>query len=149
MQCGPDEPSWSWTQIWVQACMSDYCLNWTARSSAIQRWQRCQCCCSLTRRWPSWLEAFRHQVCNGAMTVRQGCQTVRWKASAPSTVSHQTYHLSHVGIAVLVDYFQVERIFLVFSFLWNSFQDISLCNILICKLYYLGFFHTVRIIEQV
>ena len=36
VQCGPDEPSWSWTQIWVQAHMPDYCLNWTARSSAIQ-----------------------------------------------------------------------------------------------------------------
>ena len=43
-QCGPNEPSWTWTQIWVQACMPDYSLNWTARSSAIQGGQRCQWC---------------------------------------------------------------------------------------------------------
>ena len=36
VQCGPDEPNWTWTQIWVQGCMPDYSLNWTARSSAIQ-----------------------------------------------------------------------------------------------------------------
>ena len=95
VQCGPDEPSYTWTQTWVQACMPvvslvqyrystgtsrrvgnsirerltlfppevvrhwlshwvyssgitmlDYSLNWTARSSAIQRWQRCQRCSS-------------------------------------------------------------------------------------------------------
>ena len=44
---GPDEPNM------VQARMLNYSLNWTARSSAIQRWQSCQCCSSLTRRWPS------------------------------------------------------------------------------------------------
>ena len=27
MKCGPDEPSWTWTKIWVQACMPDYSLN--------------------------------------------------------------------------------------------------------------------------
>ena len=53
VQCGPDEPCWTWTQIWVQVHMPDYCLNWTARSSVIQKWQRCQCCSSPTRRWPS------------------------------------------------------------------------------------------------
>ena len=31
----------------------DYSLNWTARSSAIRRWQKCQWCSSPTRRWPS------------------------------------------------------------------------------------------------
>ena len=31
----PDEPSWTWTQTWVQAQMPDYSLNWTTRSSAI------------------------------------------------------------------------------------------------------------------
>ena len=54
VQCGPDEPSWSWTQIWVQACIPAYSLNWTARSSAIEGEQRCQCCSSSTQRWPSW-----------------------------------------------------------------------------------------------
>ena len=34
--CGPDEPSWTWTQIWVQARMPDYSLNWIARCCAIQ-----------------------------------------------------------------------------------------------------------------
>ena len=27
VQCGSDDPSWSWTQIWVQAHMPDYSLN--------------------------------------------------------------------------------------------------------------------------
>ena len=53
IQCGPDEPSWTWTQIWVQPRMPDYSLNWKARSSAIQGWQRCQWCSPPTRRWPS------------------------------------------------------------------------------------------------
>ena len=39
VQCEPDEPSWTWTQIWGQARMPDYSLNWTARSTAIQGWQ--------------------------------------------------------------------------------------------------------------
>ena len=51
--CGPDEPSWSWTPIWVMARIPDHSLNWTARSSAIQGGQRCQCCNSPTWRWPS------------------------------------------------------------------------------------------------
>ena len=37
VQCGPDEPSWTWTQIWVQAHMPDYSLNWTMGSSAITK----------------------------------------------------------------------------------------------------------------
>ena len=45
---GPDEPNM------VQARMLNYRLKWTARGSAIHSWQRCQCCCSLTWRWPSW-----------------------------------------------------------------------------------------------
>ena len=53
VQCGPDEPCWTWTQIWVQARMPDYSLNWTARSSAIQGWQRCQWCSLPTQGWPS------------------------------------------------------------------------------------------------
>ena len=52
VQCGPDKRRCPWTQIWVKACMPDYSLNWTAKSSAIQEWQRCQCCSSSTRRWP-------------------------------------------------------------------------------------------------
>ena len=35
VQCEPDEPSWTWTQTWVQARMSDYILNWTTMSCAI------------------------------------------------------------------------------------------------------------------
>ena len=53
VQCGPDEPRWSWTQIWVQARTLDYSLNWTAKSSAIQGWRRCQYCSPPTRRWPN------------------------------------------------------------------------------------------------
>ena len=44
---GPGEPSWSWTQIWVQARMPAYSLKGTAKS---RRWQ---CCSSPTRRCPS------------------------------------------------------------------------------------------------
>ena len=51
VRSGPDEPSWTWTQIWVQVCMPGYSLNWTARSTAIQR---CQWCSSPTQRWSSW-----------------------------------------------------------------------------------------------
>ena len=53
VQCGSDEPSLTWTQIWVQACMPDYSLNWTARSRAIQGWQKCQWCSLPTQRCPS------------------------------------------------------------------------------------------------
>ena len=53
VQCAPDEPSWSWTQISVQACMPDYSLNWTVRSSTIQGGKRCQYCSSFTWRWLS------------------------------------------------------------------------------------------------
>ena len=53
VQRGPDEPSLTWTQLWVQSRMPDYSLNWTVRSSAIQGWQRCLWCNSPTRRWPS------------------------------------------------------------------------------------------------
>ena len=31
VQCGPDEPSWSWTQFWVQVRLPDCSLNWTPR----------------------------------------------------------------------------------------------------------------------
>ena len=36
VQCGPDEPSRTWTLIRVQARMPEYSLNWTTGSSAIQ-----------------------------------------------------------------------------------------------------------------
>ena len=74
MQCGSDEPSWSWTQIWVQARMPDYSLNWIAKSSAMQR---CQCCSSPTRKRPS-------RSCGPfglAWSIDHPAQTVRWKAS--------------------------------------------------------------------
>ena len=38
------------TQIWVQARMPDYSLNWTAKS---QGWQRYQWYSSPSQRWPS------------------------------------------------------------------------------------------------
>ena len=53
VQFGSDEPSSSWTQIWVQGRMPDYSLNWTARSSAIKGWQRCHWCSLPIRRWSS------------------------------------------------------------------------------------------------
>ena len=80
MQCGPDEPSWTWTQIWVQAHMPDYSLNWTARSSAIQKWQRCQCC-----RWPS---RSREHWLSGT-DARQSAEKLLHKAAADHTSSKQ------------------------------------------------------------
>ena len=50
--CGSDEPSWTCTQIWFQARMPDYSLNWTERSIAIQGGPRCLLCSSSTRSWP-------------------------------------------------------------------------------------------------
>ena len=74
--CGPDEPRWSWTQIWVQACMSAYSLNWTARSSAIKVGKKVS---MLQFAHPKVaqpkLVAFRPQVCHGGLTVRHKCQT--------------------------------------------------------------------------
>ena len=58
VQCGPHEPSWTWTQIWVQARIPDYSLNRTAMFSAIQGRQMCQWYSFPSRRrpnrwWPS------------------------------------------------------------------------------------------------
>ena len=33
----PNNPSWTWTQPWAQALLSDYSSNWRASSSAIKR----------------------------------------------------------------------------------------------------------------
>ena len=71
VQCGPDEPRWSWTQIWVQARMTDYSLNWTKRSSAIQGIKgvnnaACPPESSPTQPKPG---AFRPQVCHWAPTL--------------------------------------------------------------------------------
>ena len=76
VQCGPDEPSWTWTQIWDQVRIPNYSLNWTARSSAIQEETKV-----------AYLKpvAFWPQVCHWPLTVRHRCQTVRWKVSAWSS----------------------------------------------------------------
>ena len=52
VQWGPDEPTWKWTQIWVQAHMPDYSLNMTAGSRVIQYWQMCLWWNSTTQWWP-------------------------------------------------------------------------------------------------
>ena len=53
-----------------------------------------------------------------------------------------------LGIVLMIDYFQVLRLFLVFFSPWN-FPLISICVIFfICKLHQLGFFHSIKIIEQ-
>ena len=46
--------------------MPDCSLNWIGRSSAIQGWQRCQCCSSPTQRWPS---QSRRPFSHGPMTL--------------------------------------------------------------------------------
>ena len=51
VQCWPDEPSLTWTQIRAQTPMPNYGLNWIAISIAIQS---CQWCSSPTQREPSW-----------------------------------------------------------------------------------------------
>ena len=85
VQRGPDEPSWSWTQIWVQVIMLDYSLNWTVRSSAIQGGQRCQSCSSPTQRWPnrSWRPFDLESLIS--IPVRRECQTAQLKKAASKT----------------------------------------------------------------
>ena len=80
VHCGPDEPSWTWNQIWVQAPLPNDWLNWTTRSSAIQAHS------TVAQPKPV---AIRPQVCLWKLTVQHWCQTVRWKASARSTVANQ------------------------------------------------------------
>ena len=60
--------------------MPDYSLNWTARSTAIQRWQRRQVI-NLTppRRVKTWGDG---PLRLEELTVRRECQTVCWKAFA-------------------------------------------------------------------
>ena len=47
---------------------------------------------------------------------------------------------------VLFDYFQEASLFFVFSFFWIFFSQVSVCRT--CKFYYLGIFHTNRIIHK-
>ena len=73
VQCRPDEPSWTWTKICVQARMPDYNLNWTARSSALQGLQRCLWYSQPTQRWPNWRRGPFGLICHETSTVRHGC----------------------------------------------------------------------------
>ena len=58
--------------------MPDYSLNWTARSKvSVMQLARPK----VAQPNPG---AFRSRVCHGALTVRHGCQAVRWKTSARS-----------------------------------------------------------------
>ena len=76
-----DGPSWTWTQTWIQALIPDYSLNWTARSSAIQRWEKCQWCSSPTRKWPSRSRGLfsLKSPFPGQCPVRHECQIARLK----------------------------------------------------------------------
>ena len=67
------------TQIWVRARMAGYSLNYTARSCAIHRGQRCQFCCSPTRKWPSPKQVvFRPRICHWfRYPIQYECQTAR------------------------------------------------------------------------
>ena len=90
-QCGSDVRSWTWTKIWIQPRMPDYSLNWTARSTVIQVWHRCQWCSSPSQTCP------RQSRCHVALTVWHKCQTVRWHTSAWSTVAnHGVWRLAMV-----------------------------------------------------
>ena len=82
VECGPNKPSWSWTQIWIQVRMPAYSLNWTARSSAIPRGQKVS---MMQLAHPKVAKPkvgpFRPQDCHGALTIRHGCQTAHWTVS--------------------------------------------------------------------
>ena len=66
------------------AHMPDFSLNWTSRSSALQGWQRCQWCCSPSRRWLSrsrglfgFRSAFPGQCLLGSKLTAKFCRRLR------------------------------------------------------------------------
>ena len=71
VQCGPDMPNRSWIQICVLARIPCYSLNWTARSSAIQKGEKLS---MLHLANPKVAQpkpgAFRPQVCHETLTFR-------------------------------------------------------------------------------
>ena len=69
-------------KIWVQARMPGYSLNWTARSSAIQRSQRSQWCSSPTRRWSN-----RNRGSHGLKSAIDSFSGPRYESAL---ASHQT-----------------------------------------------------------
>ena len=122
VQCGSVGPSWTWTQIWVQAHMPYYSLNWTARSSAIHGWQSCQWCSSSTRKRPSRNRGpFDLKSVMEQSTVRHGCQTARWIVSEKSK-THHSLSLS-LSLSFFLSFFLVELFFFLFvSFLCPLIQ---------------------------
>ena len=95
VQCGFNEPSWKWTPKWVLARMPIYSLNWTARSSAIQRWQRCQCYSLPTRRWPSLLTSSLPWSMDLPGQVSQSTE----KTFAPRTVADRSPWLGGIFVS--------------------------------------------------
>ena len=77
--CGPDEPSWSWTQIWVQARMPAHSLNWTARSSDIQGGTNVSMLqLAYTKVDQPKPDAFRPRICHWfRYPIRNECQTAQ------------------------------------------------------------------------
>ena len=61
VQYEPDEPCWTWTQIWRLARMPDYSFNWTKGSSAIQ--------CLYMTSSPTWRWTNRNQEPFGRESV--------------------------------------------------------------------------------
>ena len=90
--------------------MPDYILNWTARSSTIQRGQRCQWCSSLPRRWPSQNRgAFRAQVCHWALATdaKQSAEKSLHEAAAEEFIIVLICHHNTVSwyLFIFVDIF--------------------------------------------
>ena len=82
VQWGPDERSWYWIQIWVQARMPSYSLNCTATSSGIQGWHRCQWCSPPTRKWPSQCRGpygLKLAIVGLCPNLREGLVYTEWK----------------------------------------------------------------------
>ena len=81
VQYGLDEPSWSWTQIWVQARMPDYSLK---LDSKVQCYTRGSKVSMLQLAHPKVaqpkLRAFQPRICHWfRYPVEQECQTARLK----------------------------------------------------------------------
>ena len=68
VQCGANETYWTWTQVWVQARMPEYSLNWTTGSSAIQGGQR--------RQWKLWISTCLHSFKHWTCVTSCSCRTV-------------------------------------------------------------------------
>ena len=90
--------------------MPDFSLNWTARSSAMQKWYVNDAACPAE---DSPAKAGGLSASSLPLSIRHGCQTVRWKSSAWSSGWSRV---------------QIKLFF--FTFLFPSFCCFSICTYL-------------------